>query len=188
METIAGSARSALVDAQRVIEGAEDDGLRTPQPQLEDITGLIDGMRSSLDIDEGTSGEPRELSSGQQLAVFRIVQERLTNVLKHGGRGTAVRLHFDWNGPGLTLLAVSDLTEHPRTPEGTQEQRPGRGIPGMQERAHLAGGWLTALPDGEQFRVTLFLPYGAADNRPGARIVPEGAKSVAGSGETTGRH
>jgi len=165
LETIAGSARSALVDAQRVIEGAEDDGMRAPQPQLDDIAGLIDGMRSSLDIHEGTSGPPMELSSGQQLALFRIVQECLTNALKHGGRGTSVRLHFDWSGPGLTLHVASDLDRRHRDPEGAHEERTGRGIPGMRERAHLAGGWLTAGPDAEQFRVTLFLPYGTLDSR-----------------------
>ena len=48
-----------------------------------------------------------ELSTGQEMAVFRIVQECLTNALKHGGRGTDVRLHFDWSGPGLTLHVAS---------------------------------------------------------------------------------
>lgn len=165
LETIAGSARSALVDAQRVIEGVGDDGMRAPQPQLDDLAGLIDGMRSSLDIHEGISGEPVELSTGQQLAVFRIVQECLTNALKHGGRGTEVRLHFDWSGPGLTLHAASGLPRRSQGSGEAREQRPGRGIPGMRERAHLAGGWLTAGPDGEQFRVTLFLPYGTVDGR-----------------------
>ncbi|WP_312183203.1 histidine kinase, partial [Arthrobacter sp.] len=108
LENIAGSARSALVDAQRVIEGVGDDGMSTPQPALKDIAGMVDGMRGSLAIRDSASGEPVELSAGQQLAVFRIVQECLTNALKHGGRGAEVRLHFDWSGPGLTLHAASD--------------------------------------------------------------------------------
>lgn len=182
LETIAGSARSALVDAQRVIEGVGDDGMRAPQPQLDDIAGLIDGMRSSLDIREGISGEPVELSTGRQLAVFRIVQECLTNALKHGGRGTEVRLHFDWNGPGLTLHAASDLPRRQRGSDEAQEQRPGRGIPGMRERAHLAGGWLTAGPDGEQYRVTLFLPYGTAEARTAAGQMKDSGKGQPGPG------
>ena len=72
----------------------------------------------------------------------------------------------------------------------------GRGIPGMRERAHLAGGWLTAGSDGEDFRVTAFIPYGMdlADRAPalaevagrarGARagvdVVGRGATSLAG--------
>ena len=172
LEAIALSARSALVDAQRVIEGVEDDGMRAPQPQVKDIANLIAGMRSSLDIRDSVSGEPVDLSSGQQVAVYRIVQECLTNALKHVGRGTSVRLHFDWSGPGLAMHAASDLPERHGS-EDTQARRPGRGIPGMQERAHLAGGWLTAGPDGDQFRVTLFLPYGPAESRPAVAIPAE---------------
>lgn len=118
----------------------------------------------NLNIQHSESGVPVELGAGQQLAVFRIVQECLTNALKHAGRGTAVRVHFDWSGPGLTLHASSELpvsVSLGETDAGHTEDRVGRGIPGMRERAHLAGGWLTAGPDGEQFRVTAFLPYGA---------------------------
>lgn len=165
LDTIARSARSALVDAQRVIEGVHEDGMPTPQPRLSDVPALIDGMqRGSLKVHPSESGRPVELSPGQQLAVFRIVQECLTNALKHGGRGSDVRLHFDWSGPGLTLHVASALA-----PAGREEAanpaspRAGRGLPGMRERAHLAGGWLTAGPDGEHFRVTVFLPYGTLE-------------------------
>jgi signal transduction histidine kinase len=165
LDTIARSARSALVDAQRVIEGVRDDGMVAPQPRLSDIPALIEGMqRGSLKIHTSESGTTVGLSTGQELAVFRIVQECLTNALKHGGRGTDVRIHFDWSGPGLTLHVASALA-----PVGQEDSakpatiRVGRGLPGMRERAHLAGGWLTAGPDGEHFRVTVFIPYGARE-------------------------
>ena len=88
LDTIARSARSALVDAQRVIEGVRDDGRATPQPRLSDIPALIEGMqRGSLKIHRSESGTPVTLSAGQQIAAFRIIQECLTNALKHGGRG-----------------------------------------------------------------------------------------------------
>lgn len=165
LETIASSARRALIDAQRVIEGVRDDGMVTPQPQLSDIASLIEGMqRGSLKIQYGETGTQVELSGGQEVAVFRIVQECLTNALKHGGRGTDVRLHFDWSGPGLTLHVASALTStNHDTTAGLDSTRVGRGLPGMRERAHLAGGWLTAGPDGQHFRVTIFIPYGTHD-------------------------
>lgn len=166
LAAIAGSARSALVDAQRVIEGVSEDGMTAPQPQMKDITDMVDGMRSNLQIRDSASGQPVELSSGQQLAVFRIVQECLTNALKHGGRDAEVRLHFDWSGPGLTLHAASKLAQKPEPAE--EPTRLGRGLAGMRERAHLAGGWLTAGPDGEHFRVTVFIPYGHSGDRGGA--------------------
>jgi signal transduction histidine kinase len=162
LDTIARSARNALVDAQRVIEGVRDDGLVTPQPRLSDIPALVDGMqRGSLKIHSSESGTPVELSTGQQVAVFRIVQECLTNALKHGGRGTDVRLHFDWSGPGLTLHVASATAAVGKEDVAEAPLRVGRGLPGMRERAHLAGGWLTAGPDGEHFRVTVFIPFGA---------------------------
>ncbi|XAS71915.1 histidine kinase [Micrococcaceae bacterium Sec5.1] len=164
LENIAGSARHALVDAQRVIEGVRGDGLVAPQPRLDDLAALIDQMRrGSLKIERSESGQTVELGAGQELAVFRIIQECLTNALKHSGTGTAVRLHLDWSGPGLTLHAASLLTASAPLGEadaGEPVERVGRGIPGMRERAHLAGGWLTAGPDGEHFRVTAFIPYG----------------------------
>jgi signal transduction histidine kinase len=152
-----------------VIAGVREDGMVTPQPRLSDIKALIEGMqRGSLKIHPSESGTPVELSTGQEMAVFRIVQECLTNALKHGGRGTDVRLHFDWSGPGLTLHVASA-----RAPVGQEDAadpatpRVGRGLPGMRERAHLAGGWLTAGPDGEHFRVTVFIPYGTHQPRSG---------------------
>lgn len=162
LENIAVSARSALVDAQRVIEGVRDDGMVTPQPRLSDVGPLVDRMKhGSLAVEQSQSGEPVELTAGQQVAVFRIVQECLTNALKHGGRGTAVRLHFDWSGPGLAVNVASALpAENARTADDGVQERVGRGLPGMRERAHLAGGWITMGPDGEQFRVTVFIPYG----------------------------
>ena len=165
LDTIARSARSALVDAQRVIEGVRDDGMVTPQPRLSDIPALIEGMqRGSLKIHPSDSGTPVDLSTGQQLAVFRIVQECLTNALKHGGRGTEVRLHFDWSGPGVTLHVASAVAPTDKEDSASPAiPRIGRGLPGMRERAHLAGGWLTAGPDGEQFRVTVFIPYGTRE-------------------------
>ncbi|MDQ0030039.1 sensor histidine kinase [Arthrobacter bambusae] len=174
LQNIAVSARHALVDAQRVIEGVRDDGLVAPQPRLTDVGPLLERMRQgSLKIEQSETGTPVELGAGQQLAVFRIVQECLTNALKHGGRGTAVRLHFDWSGPGLTMHVASELPPSVSigdTHDGGAAERVGRGIPGMRERAHLAGGWLSSGPDGEQFRVTVFIPYGS---RP-APLLPEG--------------
>jgi signal transduction histidine kinase len=186
LDTIARSARSALVDAQRVIEGVRDEGMVTPQPRLSDIPALIEGMqRGSLKIHPSESGTPVELSTGQEMAVFRIVQECLTNALKHGGRGTGVRLHFDWSGPGLTLHVASAIA-----PDGKEDAanpatpRVGRGLPGMRERAHLAGGWLTAGPDGEHFRVTVFIPYGTRETR--AADATAGAEARSTFGEISG--
>jgi signal transduction histidine kinase len=182
LENISTSARSALVDAQRVIEGVHDDGPAAPQPGLSDVAPLVERMQGSLAIGQSESGAPAELSGGQQLAVFRIIQECLTNALKHGGRGTAVRLHLDWSGPGLTLHVASGMRAAGDSPDPGADVRVGRGLAGMRERAHLAGGWVTAGPDGEQYRVTAFLPYGTRTADPaapgaGSQLVPAGGSA-----------
>ena len=184
LENIASSARHALVDAQRVIEGVRDDGMVAPQPLISDVKPLMERMRQgNLDIQHSESGVPVDLGAGQQLAVFRIVQECLTNALKHAGRGATVRVHFDWSGPGLTVHASSALpvsVSLGETGTGRGQSRIGRGIAGMRERAHLAGGWLTAGPDGGQFRVTAFLPYGAMTGS-----LPSGTESREGIANQT---
>lgn len=179
LENIARSARNALVDAQRVIEGVDADGEAAPQPTIGDVSHLLIRMQQgSLQISRTESGIPVELTPGQEVAVFRIIQECLTNALRHGGRGTAAVVHLDWSGPGLTLHINSELSATTTgSPAGTDHSednikgspRVGRGIAGMRERAHLTGGWLTAGADGDHFRVTAFLPYGAPLVDAGAR-------------------
>ena len=152
LENIATSARSALVDAQRVIEGVHDDGVVTPQPRLSDVGPLVARMQGSLAIEQSESGAPAELSAGQQLAVFRIIQECLTNALKHGGRGTAVRLHLDWSGPGLTLHVASGIPAAADNPD---------------RRRRNAGG-----PRPRRDAGTRPPRRGLDDGRPGRRAVP----------------
>jgi signal transduction histidine kinase len=89
------------------------------------------------------------------------VQESLTNALKHGGAAARAAVVLDWRGPGLALLVRSSgrapLVTHGAVPG------PGAGIPGMRERARIAGGWLTAEPDADgEFVVTAFLPLDGA--------------------------
>ena len=202
LENIAVAARRALADAQRVIDGVREDSLeRAPQPGLADLDTLIAQMQAGqLSIERTESGAPVELETGQQLAVYRIVQEALTNALRHGGRGTAVMIHLDWSGPGLALQigsrgaapesgaaggpgvgAVSGSAASDSGEPGGQPERIGRGIPGMRERANLAGGWLTAGPDGADFRVTAFIPYSAAAVSPvvASAALPAGEPALA---------
>ena len=174
LENIASAARRALTDAQRVIEGVGDGGSALPQPRLADIDDLLEQQGNSLQVERTESGSPADLPEGQQLAVFRIVQESLTNALRHGGSGTRVTVHLDWSGPGLSLQIASYPARRALSAAGSTGSLTtagtGRGIAGMRERAHLAGGWLTAGPDGDSFRVTAFLPYGSALSAPAGGI------------------
>lgn len=149
--TIAGSARKAMTDAQRVIAATGDDGELAPHPGLGELKALAD--QSGLEVRRTDTGTPGVLSDMQQLAVYRVVQESFTNALKHG-KATAVDLALSWIGEGLRFTVSSPLP----LGTGALEQNSGRGVPGMKERAALAGGTLQAGRDGDRFVVEGFIP------------------------------
>jgi signal transduction histidine kinase len=157
LESIATAARTALVDVRGMIDGIVD-GTEPPQPDLDGLPELIDTVRDTgLDVTLTEAGERGPLGPGQQGAVYRIVQEGLTNALRHRGRGSHADVVLDWRGPGLSIQLVS-RGEGERSAETTAGS--GRGIPGMAERARLAGGWLAAgSDDSGDHRITAFVPY-----------------------------
>jgi signal transduction histidine kinase len=139
------------------------DGLG-PQPGLADLPRLAEQIRGAgVDVSLATEGVPAELPARVDLFAYRIVQEALTNVLKHAGPGarTQVRLSTDRSGivievlddgHGAVVMAGSGVD--PGSPRG-------HGIVGMRERALLLGGTLDAGPrPGGGFRVVAHLPTG----------------------------
>jgi len=168
LKRIAGSARTSLTEVRMLIESlvADPDGHSTPA--IDDLDSLIERMRDAgLDISVERFGDPQPLTSTQQLAVYRIAQEALTNSLKHAGTAARARLTLDWRGPGLALSIASQghnaphPDAEPQSDGDWQPTRVGRGLYGMRERARLAGGWLTAGGDDETpngYIVTAFIP------------------------------
>jgi signal transduction histidine kinase len=147
------------------------DGLG-PQPGLADLSRLVEQMRGAgVDVSLATDGVPSELPARVDLFAYRIVQEALTNVLKHAGPGahTEVRLGTDRSG-----IVIEVLDDGPGTDEGVesasgrrsddsdrQDRRSGHGLVGMRERALLLGGTLDAEPrPGGGFLVVAHLPTG----------------------------
>ena len=154
------------------------DGLG-PQPGLADLPRLVEQTRGAgLDVSLATDGLSGELPARVDLFAYRIVQEALTNVLKHAGPGarTQVRLGSDRKGIVIEVVDDGNGLEPPSAAAGSlrpagspvddrQDRRSGRsaghGIVGMRERARLLGGTLEARPrpDGG-FRVVAHLPTG----------------------------
>ncbi|MFC4242211.1 sensor histidine kinase [Gryllotalpicola reticulitermitis] len=155
---IATVARHALGEVRRLVERINDDeDVSEHTSRLEHIPALIDDMRSAgVEASLRVLGEPGALALSKQVAVYRIVQESLTNALKHGGRGATATVTLDAQGTGLAVLVVSKSGHGlPLVQTGGR----GIGIAGMKERARLVGGWLTAVPsDDETFVVTAFIP------------------------------
>lgn len=166
LETIAQTGREALAQTRSLLGflRAEEDDERSssPLPGVADIGSLIDDVRSAglpVSVTELDDVDRGRLAEGASLAVYRIVQEALTNVLKHAGDGA--RAHVELlaedaelvarisdNGTGQTSARVSGETDGDGAddPAGKAAHGRGYGIVGMQERAALYGGTLTARP------------------------------------------
>lgn len=107
---IADSARSTLADLRRVMsivrQGEAD---AAPQPGIKTARDLFRVMREAgLGIRFEESGTRFDLRSGAELAIYRILQEALSNSLKYGGQGTEVKVTFKWSGEGLIVLVDDD--------------------------------------------------------------------------------
>ncbi|MFD7325910.1 sensor histidine kinase [Streptomyces sp. NPDC059875] len=168
-ENLAGirqNAVDALTELRRVLGvlRAEDpaaDGVRhTPQPTLDRLDELLDNVRAAgLTVEAGTTGERRPLSPGVELSAYRIVQEALSNAMRHAP-GARVRVEAGYLPTRLTLRIANTPPTRPADPASAPlSPGPGHGLLGMRERAAMLGGELTAgpTPDGG-YEVTAALP------------------------------
>jgi signal transduction histidine kinase len=141
----------------------DPDGLG-PQPGLADLPRLVEQTRGAgLDVSLATAGVVAGLPARVDLFAYRIVQEALTNVLKHAGPGahTEVRLGTDRRGVVIEVLDDGSGASGLAGPDVDDAGGRGHGIVGMRERARLLGGTLDARPrPGGGFRVVAHLPTG----------------------------
>ena len=151
LATISTTAREALGDVRILLGQLRHSQGEVPQPVLADLDRLFEQLRSSgLSVRRVDDGEPHTLGTGQQLAVYRIVQESLTNALRHGADPKEALVRFEWTDKALDLEISNSFTD--LRPSG------GHGIDGMRERAILAGGSFTAEPREDVFVVTTTIP------------------------------
>lgn len=156
LTTISTTARDALGEVRILLTRLRQDDAAGPQPVLADLDRLVTQMQSTgLDIQWTTTGTPTTLGSGAQLAVYRIVQEALTNALRHGDAGRAVYLTLAWTDGWVTVTIDNAVRTEPAD---TRAGEIGHGLPGMRERALLAGGSLAAESIGGRFIVAARLP------------------------------
>lgn len=154
--TISSTARSALAEVRLLLTQLRHSQGDGPQPSLADLEALYAQVRAAgvdlrVEIDPAPAGEP---PAAVQLAVFRILQEALTNALRHGDGGrVAVRL--SWLQDRVELSVRNGM----RTDAAPG---PGHGVIGMRERAQLAGGSLSAEAVEGAFLVRATLPIGRA--------------------------
>lgn len=183
-KVVADTGRQALEEMRRLVnvlrepsrpepaDAAGPDGVLSAEPAhhrpaLVGLPDLLDRFRAAgLAVTCAASGEPTSLPPGLELTVYRVVQESLTNALKHAGVGASVELVVDWSPAAVVVRAVDDGHGRPvvrPAPSG------GHGLVGMRERVGVYDGSLTAGPTSAGgWRVEARLPLPSA---PGAEEV-----------------
>jgi len=150
-----GQEAIAEVGTMLALVRGEAEALREPQPSLNDLDGLVARMRESgLHVDLGVDGKRRDLPAALELSAYRIVQEGLTNVLKHAGPARA-RVQLRYAEHDLEL-EVSDNGSGSLNGSGSR-----RGLAGIGERVEVFGGRFEAGPrpeGGWALRAALPLP------------------------------
>jgi signal transduction histidine kinase len=166
LEKIERSGRQALVEMRRLLGVLRQPGEQAagpelaPQPGVAELAALVDNVRAAgLPVTLAIDGDPARLPAAVDISAYRIVQEALTNVLKHAGKASAevsVRC-----GAGEVLIEVTD---DGAAPAAGGQTGGGHGLAGMRERVALFGGDLAAGPrPGGGFGVRARLPL---DNPP----------------------
>jgi signal transduction histidine kinase len=156
---VEASGRTAMAELRQVMgllapDNAAADQELSPQPGLDQLPALIDRVRATgMRVEYAVSGAPRPLGSGAGLAAYRVVQEALTNTVKHAeGASARVRVEF---GDDELRITVTDVGGTPGASAATGN---GRGLLGLRERLALYDGSLDTGPRDGGFRVTARIP------------------------------
>ncbi|MFC6881271.1 MULTISPECIES: sensor histidine kinase [Actinomadura] len=149
------SARAALEDLDHVLGLLREDPSRTaPQPTLDDLERLLEQTRiAGVRLDAEVGAEVAHVPAAVSREAYRIVQEGLTNALRHAGK-VPVRLRIGVTGDRLEM-AMSNPLGAPAQGGG---HGGGRGLRGMRERVTVLRGRMSAGPDGDRWRVRVSLP------------------------------
>jgi signal transduction histidine kinase len=161
LATVETHSRAALVEMRRllgVLRQENEPATLAPAPGLADVPQLADHFREAgLAVDVEVTGVRTEVPEGVDLSAFRIVQEGLTNVLRHGGPHAALRIAYT---PVDVQLTIADDGPDGRAAPRSKGDQPGHGLIGMRERVAIFGGSFSARPrPGGGFDLTATLPY-----------------------------
>jgi signal transduction histidine kinase len=157
-EVIARTGRQALSDMRRMlgILGEREREGNDPMPGLESLDGLLAEVRAAgLPVELTVHGQVRPLDPGLELSAYRIIQESLTNSLRHA-RGGSAQVTVRYAPAGLDI-AIDD-ERGPGMAPAVEAEHEGRGLVGMRERVAMFRGTFQAQPTPTGFRVTAHLP------------------------------
>lgn len=159
LSAVESSSRAAMVDLRRqldLLHGREDEGQR--QPGLADIDGLIEHVRAAgLQVETTVRGDAVTLPDSLNLTLYRIVQEMLTNALRHGD-GTHVRLDVEYLPKRVVLSATNPVPREPVSADPSIQ----RGLNGIRRRAELFDGAVDYGRDATHWHTTVSVPIGGS--------------------------
>jgi signal transduction histidine kinase len=167
LDNISATSRRALTEMRRLLGVLRDsDGMRdhAPAPGIADVPRLVDEVRAAgVPVTLHVEGSTSSVNPGVELSAYRVVQEALTNVIKHAGAPTCVAVRVQ-HLPSSLMVEVFDNGRGAAAALAGDSHAGGNGLLGMRERVDVWGGELTAGPiSGGGYRVKALLPYGDAE-------------------------
>lgn len=167
---VEGLGREAVAELHRMLDvlrspnedtSNESSRALTPQPRLADLDQLASRLRAAgVPVELKIEGSARQLPAGFELAGYRVVQEALTNVLKHSPGATAL-VHVAYTEKSLELV----VQDNGPAADVAAAERTGLGLTGIRERVALYGGQVETGPTGKGFRVRVTLPVATGSSR-----------------------
>jgi signal transduction histidine kinase len=160
LTAIEAAGHDALAEMRRLLgllRTDEQPANRSPQPGLQRLDGLVEQMvEAGLSIEVIVEGTPRPLPAGIDLNAYRIIQESLTNTLKHGGPDVSAQVHLEFTDQELGIEVTDDGRG---AAEALSADDGGHGLLGMQERIALLNGDFSSGPrGGGGYRVAARIP------------------------------
>jgi signal transduction histidine kinase len=168
IRNVADLGRQALADTRRllgILRTSDTGDDLAPQPGFAQLPDLLEQVRATgIDATLTTEGPRRELAAGAELTVYRIVQEATTNTIKHASGATrvAVTVSYGTEGVDVTVSDDGSLADDPGAAGRNTSNSSGHGLSGMQERASIYGGTVTAGPTPSGWTVRARLPIKTA--------------------------
>ncbi|MFI5425446.1 sensor histidine kinase [Aeromicrobium sp. UC242_57] len=161
MATIAESARASLGDVRRVLVASRDQSVVVPTGGLDALVASVE--RSGQDVRSSVAGQPRPLPPELESVAYRVLQEMLTNAMRHGRRDAPIWIERHWPDEHGVPQGRGGLQMQVRNLKGFAPQvHGGLGVIGMRTRLESVGGHLDVQesqgPDGQEHTVTAWVP------------------------------
>ncbi|HET6728301.1 MAG TPA: histidine kinase [Jiangellaceae bacterium] len=170
LHAIQDTGRTTLAELRHLLGALDDDSApdeiariaRQPSPRLGDADRLVEHLRAAgLDVSLRVEGQDIDIPSGVDLAAYRVLQEALTNALRHAGRTSVDASVLITNDE--VMVDVIDRGPAASSSHRSTTTYPGRGLVGMRERVTLYGGHVESGPAGSGFRVRARIPVRASE-------------------------